>query len=181
MTEELTVFGEALRVFMERAEISGTAELAEKMREAGNKSISEKQLLRGMHGTHARGLDLEYVHEALGLIDDEAAYLALANFLNYKASDPEAREIRWKLQRAMARRGITPLEELGKDETFSEHKLWWKVHGGISDARFHLERRWIFGEEGEELMHELIALEEKARQLAGRVSERVRLVRKGAA
>src|SRR3954463_4347469 len=128
MSEQLTVFGEVLQAFMERAGVSGPIELVQRMHEEGYDRISEEILIEEMYGTYEEteegrpALIFTGGDEILGMNEDEISLLAQTHLMNYEPASLEARELWWKVKRAMARRQITPLEELTEEEAFSEQK-----------------------------------------------------------
>jgi hypothetical protein len=78
----------------------------------------------------------------------------------------------WMLERAMRRReGTVPVEELIEEEAYSEERLWWKVRQDIGNASYYLKKRWVFGDEADEIATELEAIEERVTQLARRVTQ----------
>lgn len=110
MTEELTVFGEILQAFMERAGVSGPAELAQRMQEEGNDHISEEILIELIYGTYEEAgeerpeLDFRGGDKVLGTTDEEVSLMAMALLMDYEPSSLKARKLWWKVKRAMARR-----------------------------------------------------------------------------
>jgi hypothetical protein len=111
--------------------------------------------------------------DALGLNRDESLCLHTAAAEVLTPADVNAKLVEQGLlkeaRRATARKEITPLEELTEEEVDLERYVWWEARKYIADAAYLIERRWVFEEEGEELVKELNALQEKIEPLARRV------------
>jgi hypothetical protein len=78
----------------------------------------------------------------------------------------------WEAKRAIKRRTeLTTPDVLDEEEVRSEAKLWRSVGQGIGNAIHYLEKRWVFDDEGEELLEELRAIDDKVGQLVRKVGQ----------
>jgi hypothetical protein len=159
---------------MERAEIAEPVELVEKVREAGYEPVSEEELLGIMYGTFPEYMPHEFFRGAERVLDineEEWGVLGLAYF---KVSPPPqllGHRLRWQLEQAMKRREQTvPLEELTEEEADSEGGGWWGARRDVGNAVYGLQRRWVFEEEGEELIRELEAIAERLTEIVRSVT-----------
>jgi hypothetical protein len=177
--EELNVFGKMLEMFLEQSEVSGLAELTESIRTENYDGPGEKELHAAMRATCLpKSMDnvvfWAQLKDALGLNSYESSCLHKAAEVVLVPLDINAKLVEQDLLKeaksAVARKEITPLEELTEEEVDLERDLWWEAGKYIADAAYLLKRRWIFEEEGEELVRELNALQERIEPLARRVS-----------
>jgi hypothetical protein len=173
----MAVFGQILQKLMERAEIAGPAELVEKTSEAGNELVSEEELLGMMYDDLSEEeMPFRFFRSAqriLGANKEEWGILCVAFFKSHTTPEIRGYDLRWQLERAMRRRehfGPAKLEELTEEEADSEQRVWWKASKGVADAAYTLKGRWVHEEEGEELIRELEAIEEKLAELGRSVT-----------
>jgi hypothetical protein len=104
--EDLTVFGELLFDFMERAEISGRAELLEQVRKAGDDEPTEEQLLADMYDSIERPEtpgSYEGVAEVLGINGAQKIVLGGELLSPHKASTDEGAQALARARSALAR------------------------------------------------------------------------------
>ena len=177
MRQELNPIGAVLQLYMQRAGIPGPAELAQKATDRGLE-LSEEDVTETMTygGEYPAFYSLmrPQVTETLGLNGEELFALIFASLETPDARGARTAEALWWAKRAMARKSRkVPLEELTGEEIFSESHVWGKVRQRLADARDILKRRWVFEEEGEEIVSELDRLlEEKLLPLVQTVNRR---------
>jgi hypothetical protein len=165
--EGMAVSGQILQMLMERAGIADAAELAERMREAGNTETSEEEILALMYGDLSTSSPVSFVYAdtVLGATSEEWDVLMSAFVESFFTPKTRAWRPLWELNRAMKRREhFVLVEELTEEEADSEQTLWW-VSRDVGNAAYYLKRRWVFGDEADELVEELEAIHERVQQL----------------
>lgn len=116
--------------------------------------------------------DFVYAERVLGATREEMRILCHAWVKSHSLPYRPERELLWLLERAMKRReGTVLVEELTEEEARSEEKLWWRVRRDIGNASYYLKKRWVFGDEADEIVSELEALHDRVQDLARRVTQ----------